>query len=355
MEQAVFSFPLTGRPVTCERYGAGHINLTYLVSTDAGRRYILQRLSSAAFHDIPALMDNIIRVTKHIAGKAHRENSTLHFLPSITGQYYFQDAEGACWRCYDFVDALCIQQPETPADFYESAVAFGTFQNQLADFPAGTLTETIPNFHNTPDRYRKFRRVLQADPRGRAADVQREIDFYLAHEEAGASLQNLREDGTLPLRVTHNDTKLNNVLLDRLTRKAVCVIDLDTVMPGLSAFDFGDSIRFGASTAAEDEKDLSKVTMDLDLYRIYARGFLEACPGLTAEERHALPLGAKLMTLECGLRFLTDYLDGDHYFGIAYPEHNLDRARTQMQLVLDMEQKWADMESIIADLQTLPR
>ena len=350
MEQAAFSFDMIGSPVSCERYGAGHINRTFLVSTDAGRRYILQRLSSVAFHDIPALMQNIIHVTQHIAAKSPRKDSTLHFLLSDDGKYYHIDPEGFYWRCYNFVDALCIQQPETPADFYESAIAFGSFQNQLSDFPAEILTETIPNFHNTPDRYRKFHSVLQADPCGRAISAQREIDFYLSREEDGGVLQQLREEGALPLRVAHNDTKLNNVLLDCKTRKAVCVIDLDTVMPGLSAYDFGDSIRFGASTAPEDEKDLSKVSVNLDLYRIYTDGFLSACPGLTDGERQALPLGAKLMTLECGLRFLTDYLDGDHYFGTAYPEHNLIRARTQMQLVLDMERKWKTMEQIISEL-----
>ena len=181
-------------------------------------------------------------------------------------------------------------------------------------------------------------------------EAQEEIQFYLSREEDGGVLQRMRDQGILPLRVTHNDTKLNNVLLDEETRKAVCVIDLDTVMPGLSAFDFGDSIRFGASTAVEDEKDLEKVRMDLDLFRIYAKGFISSCPSLTAEERSALPLGAKIMTLECGMRFLTDYLDGDHYFKTAYPEHNLIRARTQMKLVADMEEKWAEMERIIQEI-----
>ena len=350
MEHAAFHFNIVGTPVKCERYGSGHINGTYLVTTDSGRRYILQRVSSVAFHDIPGLMSNIIRVTQHIAAVTGTKNSTLHFLPSDSGEYYYTDEDGEIWRCYEYVDAICIQLPESPDDFYQSAIAFGTFQSQLSDFPAGTLTETIPDFHNTPDRYQKFRDALERDALGRVKDVKREIDFYLSREEAGGTLQRMREAGTLPLRVTHNDTKLNNVLLDRVTRKAVCVIDLDTVMPGLSAYDFGDSIRFGASTASEDEKDLSRVSMDLNLFRIYARGFLAACPGLTADERSALPLGAKIMTLECGLRFLTDYLDGDRYFSIERPEHNLDRTRTQMKLVEDMEEKWGEMERSIAAL-----
>ena len=350
MEQAAFHFTYAGTPVSCELYGSGHINRTYLIGTDTGARYILQRLSSVAFHDIPGLMSNIIRVTKHIAEKDARPDSTLHFIPSESGEYYYLDETGAYWRSYRFVEAICIQLPETPEDFYQSAVAFGTFQNQLSDFPADTLTETIPNFHNTPDRYRKFRDKIEEDPCGRAKGVREEISFYLSREETGGSLQRMRDQGILPLRVTHNDTKLNNVLLDEKTRKAVCVIDLDTVMPGLSAFDFGDSIRFGASTAVEDEQDLQKVQMDLDLFRIYAGGFISSCPSLTEAERNALPLGAKLMTLECGMRFLTDYLDGDHYFKTGYSEHNLVRARTQMKLVADMEDKWAEMERILREI-----
>ena len=191
--------------------------------------------------------------------------------------------------------------------------------------------------------------MLQKDPMGRAKAVEKEIGFYLEREQQMQTLQKMRESGELPLRVTHNDTKLNNVLLDASTRKALCVIDLDTVMPGLSLYDFGDSIRFGAATAAEDEKDLNKVTMSLDLFRIYTRGFLNACPGLTAQELDMLPMGAKTMTLECGLRFLTDYLDGDHYFSVHREGQNLDRTRTQIKLVQDMEAKWNQMHRIVQE------
>ena len=246
-------------------------------------------------------------------------------------------------------NSICLQAPESPEDFYQSAIAFGTFQQQLADFPAETLHETIRNFHNTPDRYRLFREALAADVKGRAAEVQPEIQFALSHQETGGKLMGMLRNGELPLRVTHNDTKLNNVMLDAGTRTPLCVIDLDTTMPGLSAYDFGDSIRFGAATAAEDEKDLSKVTMSLELFRIFTRGFLKACPGLTEMERQVLPLGALTMTLECGLRFLTDYLAGDVYFGIHYPEQNLDRCRTQFKLVADMEEKMAQMKSIVQE------
>ena len=249
---------------------------------------------------------------------------------------------------YAFIeDSLCLQQPQTPSDFYESAVAFGQFQQMLKEFPAHTLHETIPNFHNTPDRYRIFREVLKKDPVGRVKEVQSEIDFVLSREQEAGTLLQLLEAGKLPLRVTHNDTKLNNVMLDEKTRKALCVIDLDTVMPGLSLYDFGDSIRFGAASAPEDEQDLSKMEMRLDRFETFTKGFLSACPDLTDTELELLPMGAKLMTLECGVRFLTDYLDGDHYFATHRPGQNLDRARTQFKLVADMEQKWEQMHHIV--------
>lgn len=349
MEEAVFHFLLDGKPVSCQRYGCGHINRTYLVKTDAGRRYIFQRINSLVFPDIKGLMENIAAVTGFLAARVEEPRGSLRLVPALDGAWVWVDGEGESWRVYDFIeDSLCLQQPERPEDLYESAVAFGCFQNQLSDFPADTLHETIKDFHNTPDRYRKFHLALEADALGRAAGVREEIDFALKREAAAGALQALREDGSLPLRVTHNDTKLNNVMLDAKTRKALCVIDLDTVMPGLAAYDFGDSIRFGAATAAEDEKNLDKMGLDMSLYETYARGYLHSCRSLTALEKETLPLGAKLMTLECGLRFLTDYLEGDRYFAIARPEHNLDRARTQFRLVADMEKKWDRMRALIA-------
>ncbi len=350
MEAILRRFSLQGRPLTCERFGQGHINQTYLVTTDSDRRYILQRISRAAFNDIPALMRNIAAVTGFLAARSSDPRQTLHLIPTRDGGDWVRDGAGEAWRVYDYVeDSVCLQVPESPEDFYESAVAFGSFQRMLADFPAETLHETIPNFHNTPDRYRIFREKLAADPMGRASQVQREIDFVLAREEEAAALQRMRETGELPLRVTHNDTKLNNVLFDEKTRKALCVIDLDTVMPGLVAFDFGDSIRFGASTGPEDERDLSRIGLNLSLYRRFAEGFIPACGVLTPREIETLPLGAKIMTLECGLRFLTDYLDGDHYFGISRRSHNLDRARTQFKLVEDTERHWSEICGIIED------
>ena len=343
-------FQLDSPAVSSERYGCGHINETYLVVTESGRRYILQKISNRAFPDVEGLQENISAVTRHLHTKIDNPYGALTLIPTLDGKTYHHAGENSDWRVYDFIEgSICLQAPETPEDFYQSAIAFGTFQQQLADFPAETLHETIKNFHNTPDRYRIFREVLEKDVMGRAKDVQPEIDFVLAHEEIGSRLTSMLKNGELPLRVTHNDTKLNNVMLDENERTPLCVIDLDTTMPGLSAYDFGDSIRFGAATAAEDEKDLSKMTINLDLFRTFTRGFLTACPGLTENERKTLPLGAVTMTLECGVRFLTDYLDGDHYFGIHYPDHNLDRCRTQFKLVSDMESKWDEMAKIIEE------
>ena len=347
LKTTLSSFRLDSPAVSCEKYGCGHINVTYLAVTQSRRRYILQKINDHTFPDVDGLMENIRRVTAYLGARCDDPRSVLTLVPTVDGKSWCRNEHG-CWRVYDFVEgSICLQLPETPADFYESAVGIGRFQNQLRDFPAETLHEPIRNFHNTPDRFRIFREVLAKDPAGRAASVQAEIDFFLAREEKLSTLQTMWASGELPTRVTHNDTKLNNVLLDADTRKALCVIDLDTVMPGLSVYDFGDSIRFGASTAAEDEQDLSKVHMSLDLFRTYTRGFVGACPGLTEKELSMLPLGALTMTGECGLRFLTDYLDGDHYFAIHREGQNLDRARTQIRLVQDMEAKWDEMHRIV--------
>ena len=345
-------FPLNGTPVSCERYGSGHINETYLVVTDAGKRYILQKINHHVFQDVEGLMRNISAVTEHLSRKDADPRHSLHIIPTNDGKAYATENADAYWRVYDFVEgSLCLQAPETLEDFRQSALAFGSFQRALADFPAGTLAETIPQFHDTPNRYRNLHAAMAADGLGRAASVQPEIAFALAHEADADRNMALLRAGKLPLRVTHNDTKLNNVLLDAETRTPLCVIDLDTVMPGLVANDFGDSIRFGASTGAEDEKDLGKIEMSLERFAAYTEGFLEACgASLTQEELESLPWGAKLMTLEVGIRFLTDYLEGDIYFHTAYPEHNLDRMRTQFKLVADMEAKWTEMQKIIRNV-----
>ena len=323
--------------------------MTFRVQTDSGDAYILQRINQYVFTDPKAVMENVGAVTEYLRTRVSDPSEILHFVLSDSGSYYFVDKAGEYWRCYEFADGICLDLPESDKDFYESAIAFGRFQEMLRDFPAETLHETIPLFHNTVNRYRLFREAVQADRAGRAAGVQEDIAFLLARETEGGTICRLLDDGELPLRVTHNDTKLNNVLLDCKTHEALCVLDLDTVMPGSSLYDYGDSIRFGAATAPEDEKDLEKMELNLHLFRVYTSGYLAACPSLTAKERELLPLGAKIMTLELATRFLADYLDGDRYFKVAYPEHNLVRARAQMKLVADMEKKWDEMQKIIAE------
>ena len=349
VEPAIRHFRITGTPVSCAEFGSGHINLTYKVNCDDGSAYILQRINQYVFTDPKAVMENVGAVTEYLRTRVSDPSEILHFVSSDTGTYYYVDEAGEYWRCYEFADGLCLDLPESDKDFYESAIAFGRFQEMLRDFPAETLHETIPLCHNTANRYRLFRKALQEDRVGRAASVQPEIDFLLQRQEEGATICRLLDAGEIPLRVTHNDTKLNNVLLDCKTRKALCVLDLDTVMPGSSLYDYGDSIRFGAATAPEDEKDLSKMGINLHLFRVYTAGYLAACKSLTPKERELLPLGAKTLTLELAVRFLTDYLDGDRYFKTAYPEHNLVRARAQMKLVADMEEKWEDMQKIVAE------
>ena len=343
------AFRLDAKLVSCEPYGCGHINVTYLAEMESDRRYILQKINNNTFRDVAELMENITAVTEFLRTKTDDPRSVLTLVKTHDGASYLH-AQDAYWRVYDFVeDSICLQLPETDEDFYQSAVGFGTFQQLLTDFPAAKLHETIPNFHNTPDRYRALLETLERDPMHRAAQVQPEIEFALARQAEMASIQNALAAGALPLRVTHNDTKLNNVLLDAATRQALCVIDLDTVMPGSSLYDFGDSIRFGAATAAEDEKDLSKMEMSLERFRVFTRGYVRACPGLTGKELEMLPMGAKTMTMECGVRFLTDYLDGDHYFAVHRDGQNLDRARTQFKLVADMEKKWDEMRKIVKE------
>ena len=271
------AFRLDTKPVSCEPYGCGHINVTYLAVTESGRRYILQKINNNTFRDVAGLMENITAVTEFLRTKTDDPRGVLTLVKTHDSASYLH-AQDAYWRTYDFVeDSICLQLPETDEDFYQSAVGFGTFQQLLTDFPAAKLHETIPNFHNTPDRYRALLETLERDPMHRAAQVQPEIEFALARQAEMSAIQNALTAGELPLRVTHNDTKLNNVLLDAKTRKALCVIDLDTVMPGSSLYDFGDSIRFGAATAAEDEKDLSKMEMSLDRFRVFTRGL---CPRL---------------------------------------------------------------------------
>lgn len=354
------SFDLYGQVLAIERYGCGHINDTFLVTTrketsTRERHYILQRISSAAFHEPTKVMENIAGVTEYLkkiiqnrGGDPDRE--TLIVIPARDGKNYIMDGDNHCWRMYMFVEnSMTCQQAENEDVFRESGRAFGAFQRDLAQYPADTLHETIPHFHDTPSRFRALEEAIRQDRAGRAKNVQDEIAFALARKEKTSGLMDRLQKGELPLRVTHNDTKLNNVLLDADTSKALCVVDLDTVMPGLCAYDFGDAIRFGANTAAEDESDPEKIHFSLAMFRAYCEGYLGEVGGmLTPEEIRTLPLGAWMMTYEVGIRFLTDYLNGDVYFHVAYPEHNLVRARNQFTLLRDMERQEAEMQAVVA-------
>ena len=359
LREVLDAFPFPKPVLGAVRYGQGHINETYCVLCQGNEgdclRFILQGLSSAAFPHPEELMENFVGITTYLREKIEEtggdpSRETLSVIQTTDGRDYYTNAGGKAWRLMPFIENTECYQSATPELFEASARAFGRFQRLLQGYPAQTLHETIPNFHNTEDRFAKFQAAVAADKMDRAKLVQPEIRFVLARQaDCSVALDALR-DGKLPLRVTHNDTKLNNVLFDRDTREGICVIDLDTTMPGLSINDFGDSIRFGANHCAEDEKDLSKVNLDLELYGVYTRGFLEGAAGsLTDAELAYLPWGARLMTLECGIRFLTDYLEGDHYFHIRYPEQNLDRCRTQFKLVQDMEENFDRMSQIVWD------
>ena len=352
---AAYDFPETLLGVT--RYGQGHINDTFCVVCQPQEgdaiRFILQGMSLAAFPHPEELMENFIGITNYLREKVEENGGdplreTLSLVKTRDGRDYYTDASGKVWRLTPFIENTECYQSATADLFEASARAFGRFQYMLKDYPAQTLHETIVNFHNTEDRFAKFEAALAADKLGRAADIREDIQFVLDRKaDCSVALQALRE-GRLPLRVTHNDTKLNNILIDRNSGEGICVIDLDTTMPGLSINDFGDSIRFGANHCKEDEKDLSKVNFDISLYEVYTRGFLEGAQGgLTKTELEYLPWGARLMTLECGIRFLTDYLDGDHYFRIHYPTQNLDRCRTQFKLVKDMEERFDAMAAVV--------
>ena len=352
MERITSQFQLQGAPVQCERYGNGHINETYLLKTDAPHDYILQKVNRHVFPDIPSLMRNITAVTAYLWRQTPDPRRVLTLVPTLEKDTYYVDDDGETWRVYEFVtDSVCLDRPESERDLEQSGLAFGGFQNQLADFPAQTLVEIIPHFHDTPVRFTQLREAIRMDAAGHVKEAGREIDAYMAYEKYAGFLMDLLGKGELPLRVTHNDTKLNNVLMDAATRTPLCVIDLDTVMPGLAANDFGDSIRFGAATAREDEANLDNVGMSLQLFEAYARGFLSACgKRLTPLEKETLPMGALLMTLECGSRFLADYFNGDVYFHNAKPGQNLRRARSHIKMVRDMEVKLGEMNRIIQSI-----
>lgn len=358
VEEAIEGFEHEGKLIDAEICGNGHINNTFLATFEkpdgSTYRMILQQMNKKVFKKPVELMENVMNVTSYLqerilqnGGDPSRE--TLNVFPAKDGRPYYIDTAGEYWRAYRYIDGtVCYEQVNCPEEFYESGFSFGNFQRLLVEYPAETLHETITGFHDTKARFQVFKQAVEEDVCGRAASVQPEIDFVLNHEHLANVFTEMMERGELPLRVTHNDTKLNNIMIDEKTKKGICVIDLDTVMPGLAMNDFGDAIRFGASTALEDEPDLTKVSCSMELYEAFARGFIEGCGGsLTEKEIDMLPMGAKVMTYECGMRFLTDYLQGDEYFKIHREGHNLDRCRTQFKLVEDMERKWNIMCEIV--------
>lgn len=353
-------FRIPGRLVGAEPYGTGHVNDTYAVTCDQGGqaiRYILQRVSHQVFRDPPALMDNIARVTRHVRMKLEEEGAdeihrrTLTLIPTRDGTDYLHDEEGLYWRVYEFVEgAQTYDVVEDAGQAYEAAMAFGRFQRQLADLPGPRLTESVPGFHDTRSRMDALLRAIQADRSNRAASARAEIDFALRREAMTGYLLERLAGGDLPERITHNDTKLNNVMIDDRTSEGVCVIDLDTVMPGSALYDFGDMVRTATNTGAEDEKDLSKIASDLAMFEALVKGYLAATREiLTPMEMDLLPFAGKLMTFEVGIRFLADYLDGDTYFKTHREDHNLDRCRTQLALVQSIEDQEDEMQHILAD------
>ena len=357
IKNIVYQFNIEGEVIDYVPFGNGHINETKLVTvkTEGGNvQYVLQRINKNVFKQPDQLMDNYVGVTQFIRKKIEKMGGdplreVINAIYSKDGKPYVIDEEGQYWRLLIYVtESMSYDKVERPEQFYESAVSFGDFQYMLRDYPAETLHETIVNFHNTPDRFRQLKEAIENDAKGRLSEVMAEVEFARAREQFTHTLEDAHKAGKLPLRVTHNDTKLNNILFDINTGRPLCVVDLDTIMPGYSVNDFGDSIRFGATTALEDETDLSLVNFDISLYELYVKGFIEGAKGgLTEGELEMLPIGAIMMTLECGMRFLADYLNGDTYFRIHRPSHNLDRCRNQFKLVADMESQLDQMKAIV--------
>ena len=353
-------FSFSGDLIDCKAFGSGHINSTFIATyNDNGnkREYVIQKINANVFKNVDELMNNIFSVTSYLQNEIRKaggdeQRETLNFIKTVDGRQYHRDGD-CCYRAYAFVaNSISYNSVDSAELFKQSGIAFGKFQKLLADFPADTLYETLPEFHNTKYRYNnEFLPALRNNISGRKNTCLDEIAFVTDREKYCSRLVDMIASGELPLRVTHNDTKLNNVIFDKDSGEAICVIDLDTVMPGLALYDFGESIRFGANTAAEDERDITKVSIDLEYFKAYAEGFLsQAGESFNKAEIDNLAFSALLMTFECGMRFLTDYLNGDTYFKTDYPEHNLVRARNQFALVADMEKHMGEMEAIISDL-----
>lgn len=360
LKKIIDAFPFSGEPVSVKSTDTGLINSTYMLTFSDGNQdfqYVLQKINTNVFKKPDELMSNIMNVTGFLrnkinlsGGNAARE--TLTFLYTKNNTPYYLDEDGGCWRSYTYI-GKCYTCDKIDSDVkaFRSGKAFGKFQRMLSDYPAASLFETIPHFHDTPSRYNDLKKAVEENLSGRLDNVTDELSFALEREKDASKLVDLAAEGKIPMRVTHNDTKINNVLFDSITNEAICVIDLDTIMPGLSLYDFGDSIRSGAVTSDENEQNLDNYGLDIDLFKSYTDGFLsEAGHALNEEEIRNLAFSAKLMTLECGVRFLTDYLNGDTYFKTDYPEHNLVRCKTQFKLVSDIEKHMDELNECVDEI-----
>jgi len=353
--QQVFSeFQVSTPFLKTERIGSGHINDSFLVTTSGGEKFVMQRINHDIFKDIPGLMNNILKVTMHLENKIISGNpyaqafSVIRLIPAKNNASFHVDPGGNYWRLYNYLEgSKSYNIVENTGLAQEGGKAFALFQYLTSDIPVGELHETIPHFHNIEKRLDTFRQTVIRDPESRVSGVQKEIEFVEERAKEMTTILRLGQQGLIPLRVTHNDTKFNNILFDAAD-KAICIVDLDTVMPGYILYDFGDAIRTGANTGAEDEKDLQKVSLSLELFEAYSRGYLEIAREFLNENEVAhLAFSAKFMTFIIGLRFLTDHIDGDHYFKIRFRDHNLQRARAQFKLLLSMEEKYDRMKEII--------
>ena len=352
-------FNIKGEPVSQSVFTDGHINTTLLITfQDEGeiKKYLVQGINTHVFKNPEELMENIVNVTTYLRNKiaengGNPERETLTFLKAENGKYYFYVGD-KCWRAYNFIDnSHTCNKIENKKLFENAGRSFGNFQKYLTDYPMHTLHETIKDFHHTPKRFDNLEASIANNAANRADSVQKEIEFAMKRRPEAGRLLTLYKKGLIPLRVTHNDTKLNNILFDDETNDGICVIDLDTIMPGFSLYDFGDAIRFGGNTTIEDDDNLDNVKISLELFESYTEGFLSAsAKALTMAEVENLAFSAMLMTLECGIRFLTDYLDGDVYFKTKYPEHNLVRARNQFKLVYEIEQHMDEMNDIVMNI-----
>lgn len=358
VEEIIRKFSIEGEEFVCQPYGSGHINDTFLVrSLSSSPDYLLQRINHQVFQNVEALMENMWLVTRHIREKLSsvKDRSrfdTIELVTTKDGRRFYQDPEGLFWRVMTFVPrSVSFDVVQSEEQAFQAGKGFGKFQALLSDLPGEKLHETIPDFHNMENRYEKFFQALDIDAKGRKSAVGKEISFVLDRQQEMEAMYRHVKNGNFPLRITHNDTKFNNVLLDQDTHEAVCVIDLDTVMPGVVPYDFGDAVRTITNTSAEDEKQLEKIKLNLEYYEAFARGYLEETGSfLTEIEMDYLAFSGRYMTFIMGLRFLTDYLAGDVYYKIQCKEHNLQRARAQFELVSCMEKHYAAMTEVITRL-----